>query len=1150
MPGKNVNKIETNNKSLASKKRLELYLNSYAVFGDGVDHTHTTFGFPWGKYNIPDCKLNEFYDLYCDVLGQELHLTERPKKIGPLLIDIDFKFDEEYDERQYKDNDINYIIGNVNNVIRKYYKWNTKSLMAFVFEKDIPSLKINKNTNVKEYKDGFHIHYPYLSISVEMRFLIIHEIKKNILQSNGFRHIPFKNSLDDVFDITVVQRNGWMMYGSRKHDGPFYYLKKIFTGAFEEEDIKKYKHKDLVKILSNRKFNDNDELEFKDNLNIDLLRESVNNVLNIYGTKKDKLNEKNKLNDKNKNKLKDKKNKLKKEEMEFNEDDFSGEEDIEDEDHSNDIGNIRNEVIKKIKEENIKKNKLSKNKEINMAKKFLKIMTKERATNHKTWIEVGWALHNVSPDLLNSFKEFSKKANNYDEKSCEKVWKNAREGGLQFGSLRHWAKSDNPDKFAELMTECINELLVEAETGTDFDIAKVVYELYKDQYKCTSIGHDVWYEFQRHRWVEIDHGYTLSIKIAEELTKEFALLSSIYLRQMTCKTGGESDLLLQKSNKIGKIMINLKKSGINKNIMEACKKYFYDGEFEEKLDSNNHLLGFNNGVYDLDAAYFRPGSPDDNISLTTGYDYKEFTLDHEHIKEIKDFFCKVQREEDMREYILTLLACYLDGHTKLEQFVLWTGTGCHAVGTPILMYDGSLKMVEDIKIGDKLTGNDYKSRKVKHLYRGKDKMYNVIQSDGTSYVVNSTHRLVLNFNGEIKKNHNVKKNRYDIKWFKFNENNLIKINKKYFNDQEIDKMNDFIDKIKLDDNFIPKNHGIIMTVENYLKLNDNVKEVLVGYKSELIKFNYQGENEVSYNYYNIKIEYVGKNDYYGFEVTENQKYLLGDHTVTCNSNGKSKTVELFQLAFGDYCGVLPITVLTKKRGGSSAASPEMAEMRGKRFVVFQEPENDDQIQVGFMKELTGGDTIYARPLYKDPIRFKPQFKMLLTCNKLPFIPSSDGGTWRRLRVSPWESEFVDVPKYDYQFAKDYDLVEKLKIWKKAFAWYLINIYYPKYKKNGLKEPSKVTQYTKKYQKDSDLFFEYIDNNLTITNNDADFEGHDVLYAGLKYWYGESYSAKCPFSKKQFAEYLQNNNYKTKNNYLYGVKFKSEENNNNKSELDD
>lgn len=918
------------NQQNEARRQFEAFLKETKVEGEKVPFTHTAFGSPWGKYNITDDKIDRYFQLYCNALqsGIELHMTERPKQVGPLLIDIDFHFDElKEKERLYKDDDIKYVIGIINGIVREYYNWTNKDLLAFVFEKDKPTIKVNKSDNKefnKEFKDGFHIIYPFLPVSESMRYLILHEAKMKIDNNKGFRHIPFTNSIDDVFDMSIIRQNGWMMYGSRKNNGPWYQLKKIYDCTFAEKEPSTYKHRELVTLLSNRKFNDDDELEFKDGME-DSRNKKITDVLKRYGVYK-KINQSNQdLDSKGKEELDlDDDNKSK--------NDYEPSEETE-EYIDEDVRSLKTEILNRRKEQSKKQQKKNKSKEIKLAKRLVDILSDKRSINYHDWIKVGWALHSVSENLLLTYKEFSKRAGKkYNEKSCDEVWSKAQDKGLTIASLRHWAKLDSPEKYEELLTHSVNELMVEAESGTEYDVAKVVFELYKDQYKCTAIGHNIWYEFQGHRWIEVEGGYTLSTKISEELTKEFAMLNSLYLKQMSKNKGQDTDGQLKRANNVMKIMNNLKKSGFKDRVIRECRNMFYDPTFEEKLDSNRDLIGFDNGVYDLISGSFRAGCPDDLVSLTVGYDYKEYSEDHETVQGIKDFFSKVQREEDMREYILTLMASYLNGHTKSEQFVIWTGTG---------------------------------------------------------------------------------------------------------------------------------------------------------------------------------------------------------------GNGKSKAIELFQLAFGDYCGVLPVTLLTQKRGGSGQATPELAGQRGKRFIVFQEPENTDEIKVGYMKELTGGDWIYARPLFREPIRYKPQFKLLLTCNKLPFIPSTDGGTWRRLRVSPWESEFTDNPKHPHQFKKDPELLEKFESWKKSFLWFLLKIYYPKYLKNGLKEPAKVTQFTNKYKKQSDLFFEFLDNSLTFTKDNKNFESFDVLYAAFKYWYAESYAGRCPHAKKNLQEYLTNNNYKTDKNYLYGVKFKND-----------
>jgi len=68
---------------------------------------------------------------------------------------------------------------------------------------------------------------------------------------------------------------------------------------------------------------------------------------------------------------------------------------------------------------------------------------------------------------------------------------------------------------------------------------------------------------------------------------------------------------------------------------------------------------------------------------------------------------------------------------------------CLGKGTKVVMFDGKLKNVEDVKVGDQLMGNDSTPRNVLSLARGREKMYWVRQNKGIDYRVNESHILSL-----------------------------------------------------------------------------------------------------------------------------------------------------------------------------------------------------------------------------------------------------------------------------------------------------------------------------------------------------------------------------------------------------------------------
>ena len=69
--------------------------------------------------------------------------------------------------------------------------------------------------------------------------------------------------------------------------------------------------------------------------------------------------------------------------------------------------------------------------------------------------------------------------------------------------------------------------------------------------------------------------------------------------------------------------------------------------------------------------------------------------------------------------------------------------GCFRKGTQILMFDGTFKSVEKIKIGDRLMGDDSNPREVQRLIRNNDLMYQITPDYGDPYFVNNLHNLVL-----------------------------------------------------------------------------------------------------------------------------------------------------------------------------------------------------------------------------------------------------------------------------------------------------------------------------------------------------------------------------------------------------------------------
>jgi putative DNA primase/helicase len=256
------------------------------------------------------------------------------------------------------------------------------------------------------------------------------------------------------------------------------------------------------------------------------------------------------------------------------------------------------------------------------------------------------------------------------------------------------------------------------------------------------------------------------------------------------------------------------------------------------------------------------------------------------------------------------------------------------------------------------------------------------------------------------------------------------------------------------------------------------------------------------------------------------------------SNGKSKLIELLSLILGDYKQTIPVSVITKPRTNIGGASPEIAALVGVRLAVMQESSVRDRINEGPLKELTGGDAIQCRALYKDSFTFIPHFKVVMATNNLPEVEGTDYGTWRRICSVEFKSSFTEKitdPTSKYQFLIDKNIDEKFKTWGPIFMRMLIE---RAYKTNGkVRKCNMVMVNSDKYRKEQDYLASFTDKYI-VEDKDGTFVEMDLVER-FKEWWKLYYGNKQVMGKELFSylhkKYKDHPTIKSKGTVWYGVK---------------
>ncbi len=205
------------------------------------------------------------------------------------------------------------------------------------------------------------------------------------------------------------------------------------------------------------------------------------------------------------------------------------------------------------------------------------------------------------------------------------------------------------------------------------------------------------------------------------------------------------------------------------------------------------------------------------------------------------------------------------------------------------------------------------------------------------------------------------------------------------------------------------------------------------------------------------------------------------------ANGKSTFLETIRALLGDYATQTDFTTFLKREG--EGVRNDLARLVGTRFVSAVEAEAGVPLAEALVKQVTGGDIITARFLFREFFEFRPTFKLWLAANHKPNVRGSDHGIWRRIRLVPFT---VTIPEVE----RDPKLLEKLAAELPGILDWAVRGCLD-WREHGLGAPDAVKAATASYREEMDAFGGFLDEACVV--HEAASVTAKELYTAYQAW---------------------------------------------------
>lgn len=249
-------------------------------------------------------------------------------------------------------------------------------------------------------------------------------------------------------------------------------------------------------------------------------------------------------------------------------------------------------------------------------------------------------------------------------------------------TLAYFAREDSSEAFEEMNKKWIRNLQQKSLNCVHYEVAQCFYSMFWLDIICGGAKNKMWYVFDEVRgWQAAEIGILIKKKMSEEFRKSYDRFHAELSNKIAGDSAGddedEKDRLRCTITKIVKLTTKLGDDGYKGRLLSTLPEFFLEPKFTGRLDTNCNLLGVANGVIEIvnDNPEFRKQLPEDYVTLS-GCRWDE-TLGPEHrkVKDCKKWIRQVFADDELCGYFLKLASSCLVGKNIDKFVVFFTGDG-------------------------------------------------------------------------------------------------------------------------------------------------------------------------------------------------------------------------------------------------------------------------------------------------------------------------------------------------------------------------------------------------------------------------------------------------------------------------------------------